>query len=65
LTKVVEIIIAEDSELLLDGNKSILAEHDDFHYHCEDLQADLAGIRSDAEKRTANLELSVKSAGEK
>jgi hypothetical protein len=27
----------EDYDLLLEGNKSLLAERDDFHYHCEDL----------------------------
>jgi hypothetical protein len=27
----------EDYGLLLEGNKSLLAERDDFCYHCEDL----------------------------
>jgi hypothetical protein len=27
----------KDYDLLLEGNKSLLAERDDFCYHCEDL----------------------------
>jgi hypothetical protein len=46
----------KDYNLLLEGNKSLLAEHNDFHYHCEDLKAELAEVHSDAEKRTTNLE---------
>jgi hypothetical protein len=50
----------KDYNLLMEGNKSLLAEHNDFSYHCEDLKAELAKVRSDAEKRTADLEAKVK-----
>jgi hypothetical protein len=46
----------------MDGNKSLLDEHNDFRYRCEDFQAELAGVCSNAEKRTADLESRVKSA---
>jgi hypothetical protein len=46
----------------IDGNKSLLDEHNDFRYRCEDFQAELAGVCSNAEKRTADLESRVKSA---
>jgi hypothetical protein len=46
----------------MEGNKSLLAERNDFRYHCEDLKAELAEVHSNAEKRTANLEARVKSA---
>jgi hypothetical protein len=52
----------KDYVLLLDGNKSLVAECDDFRYHCEDLQAEFAEVHSNAEKRTINLESKVKSA---
>jgi hypothetical protein len=48
--------------LLMEGNKSLLAERNDFRYRCEDLKAELAEVHSDAEKRTANLEVRVKAA---
>jgi hypothetical protein len=51
----------EDYELLMDGNKSLLAECDDFRYHSEDLQAELAEVCSDAKKIIAILESKVKS----
>jgi hypothetical protein len=37
-------------DLLLEGNKSLLAKRDDFHLCCEDLQAELAEVRSKAKK---------------
>jgi hypothetical protein len=52
----------EDYDLLLEGNKSLLAERDDFCYHCEDLRAELAEVRSRAKKQIADLEAKVKSA---
>jgi hypothetical protein len=51
-----------DYNLLMEGNKSLLAERNDFRYRCEDLKAELAEVHSDAEKRTANLEVRVKAA---
>jgi hypothetical protein len=51
----------EDYNLLMDGNKSLLAERDEFYYYCKDLSAELAEAHYDAEKRTATLELKVKS----
>jgi hypothetical protein len=52
----------EDYDLLLEGNKSLLAERDDFRYHCEDLQAELAEVCSRAKKQIADLEVKVESA---
>jgi hypothetical protein len=51
-----------DYILLMDGNKSLLAEHDELCYCCEDLSAELAEARSEAEKKTVTLELKIKSA---
>jgi hypothetical protein len=50
----------EDYDLLLEGNKSLLAERDDFHYHCKDLWAELAEERSGAGKQIADLEAKIK-----
>jgi hypothetical protein len=52
----------EDYDLLMEGSKSLLAERDDFHCHCEDLQVELAEVHSDAKKQIADLEARVKSA---
>jgi hypothetical protein len=52
----------EDYILLLEGNKSLLAERNDFHYRCEDLKAELTEVHSDAQKRTADLEVRAKAA---
>jgi hypothetical protein len=41
----------EDYDLLLGGNKILLAECDDFRYRCEDLLAELAEVRSGAKKQ--------------
>jgi hypothetical protein len=51
----------EDYDLLLEGNKSFMSEHDEFFYCREDLKADLMKVRSDAEKNVADLEATVKS----
>jgi hypothetical protein len=51
----------KDYDLLLEGNKSLLAECDDFRYHCEDLQVEFAEVRSHAKKQIADLELKVES----
>jgi BMFP domain-containing protein YqiC len=51
----------EDYTLLMEGNKSLLADHNDFHHHCEDLEIELAEVRSDAKKKVADLEARVKS----
>jgi hypothetical protein len=52
----------EDYDLLMEGNKSLLAERNEFCYHCEDLNVELAKVHSDAEKIITNLEVRVKSA---
>jgi hypothetical protein len=52
----------EDYDLLLEGNKSFLAERDNLRFRCEDLQAELAEVRSDTKKQIADLEVKVKSA---
>jgi hypothetical protein len=52
----------DDYNLLLKGNKSLLAEHNDFCYRCEDLKAELAKAHFDAQKKTANLEARVRAA---
>jgi hypothetical protein len=49
----------KDYNLLMEGNKSLLAECNDFHYRCKDLKAELAEVRFDAKKRTANMEAKV------
>jgi hypothetical protein len=49
----------EDYDLLLEGNKSLLAERDDFHYCCEDLQAELVVVCSGAKMKIADLEAKV------
>jgi FtsZ-binding cell division protein ZapB len=51
----------EDYTMLMEGNKSLLAEHNDFHHHCEDLEIELVEVRSDAKKKVADLEVRVKS----
>jgi hypothetical protein len=50
----------EDYDLLLERNKSLLDEHDDFCYQCEDLRAKLLEVRSKAKKHIADLEVKVK-----
>jgi hypothetical protein len=52
----------KDYNLLMEGNKSLLAERNDFHYYCEDLKVELAEVRSNTKKRIADLEVRVKSA---
>jgi hypothetical protein len=52
----------DDYNLLLEGNKSLLAESNDFHYHCKDLKAELVEARSNAQWRTADLEARVRAA---
>jgi hypothetical protein len=47
----------DDYNLLMEGNKSLLAERNDFCYRCEDLKAELAEAHSDAQKKTADLEV--------
>jgi hypothetical protein len=52
----------KDYNLLMAGNESLLAERNDFCYHCEDLEKELTKVCSDAEQRTAALQLKIKSA---
>jgi hypothetical protein len=54
--------VIEDYDLLLEGNKRLLAERDDLCFCCEDLQAQLAEVRADAKKQIAYLEVKVESA---
>jgi hypothetical protein len=49
----------EDYDMLLEGNKSLLVERDDLHFRCEDLQAELAEVRSDTKKQIVDLEAKV------
>jgi hypothetical protein len=50
----------EGYSLLLEGNKSLLAERIDFRCRCEDLRVELVEVRCDAKKRIADLEAKVK-----
>jgi hypothetical protein len=52
----------EDYDMMLEGNKSLLAECDDFRFCCEDLQVELVEVHSDAKKQIADLEAKVESA---
>jgi hypothetical protein len=52
----------EDYDLLLEGNKSFLAECDDLYFHCEGLHAELAEVRSDDKKQITDPEAKVGSA---
>jgi hypothetical protein len=52
----------EDYDLLMEGNKSLMAARDEFRYRCEDLKVELARVGSDAEKNIADLEARLKSA---
>jgi hypothetical protein len=52
----------EDFNLLMADNSSLLAERNDFHYHCEDLEKERVELRSEAWKRITDLEARVKSA---
>jgi hypothetical protein len=45
----------EDYDLLMEGNKSLLVERDEFHYRCEDLKVELVRDRSDAKKNITSL----------
>jgi hypothetical protein len=47
---------------LMEGNKSLLAEHNDFQYRCEDLQVELREAHFDTKKQIADLEARVRSA---
>jgi hypothetical protein len=51
---------SEGYSLLLEGNKSLLAERIDFRCRCEDLWVELVEVRCDAKKRIADLEAKVK-----
>jgi hypothetical protein len=52
----------EDYNRLMEGNKSLLAERNDFQYHFEDLQVELIEAHFDAKKQITNLEARVRSA---
>jgi hypothetical protein len=49
----------EDYTLLMEGNKRLVAERDDFHHCCEGLDAEVAEVRSYAKKKVADLEMRV------
>jgi hypothetical protein len=52
----------EDCNRLMEGNKSLLAERNDFQYRFEDLQVELREAHFDAKKQITNLEARVRSA---
>jgi hypothetical protein len=53
---------AEEYEVLQLGNVSLLVEHNDICYWCEDMEAWLAKVRSDFAVSIASLEAKIKSA---
>jgi hypothetical protein len=52
----------EDYELLMNGNKSLLAEHDALHERSEDLESELMKARASAAEDIAAFEARIKSA---
>jgi hypothetical protein len=52
----------EDYNLLLEGNKSLLAKHNTLHDRSEDLEFELTKTRASAIKGIAALEAKIKSA---
>jgi hypothetical protein len=52
----------KDYALLMEGYKSLLAQRDDFHHHCEGLEVEVAEVGFDAKKKVADLEGRVKCA---
>jgi hypothetical protein len=52
----------EDYNRLMEGNKSLLAERNDFQYRFEDLQVELREAHFDAKKQITNLEARGRSA---
>jgi hypothetical protein len=52
----------DDYNLLLVGNNSLLVECNDFKYHCQDLEKEVAEARSEAKRIITDLETKVKSA---
>jgi chromosome segregation ATPase len=52
----------EDYDLFLEGNKSLLADHNELRYRSEDLESELAKVRSSAAESIAVLEARIKSA---
>jgi hypothetical protein len=52
----------EDYNLLLEGNNSLLAEHNELRYHSEDLESKLAEVCSSAVEDIAALEAIIRSA---
>jgi chromosome segregation ATPase len=52
----------EDYNLLQEGNKSLLAEHDELRYRSEDLESELARVRSSAAEDIIALKSRIRSA---
>jgi hypothetical protein len=52
---------AKEYEVLQLGNASLLAEHNDFCYRCEDLEVGIAKVHSDSVVSIASLEGEIKS----
>jgi hypothetical protein len=50
----------EDYNLLMQGNKSLLAEHDEFCYHSDDMENELVKAHSSAKESIADLEAKIK-----
>jgi hypothetical protein len=53
------IIAPEDYELLVEGNRKLISQHDQLKHRCESLQAE---AHCDAEKQIADLQVRVRSA---
>jgi hypothetical protein len=52
----------KDYNLLQEGNKSLLAEHSELRYCCEDLESELAKVHSSVVEDVAALESRIRSA---
>jgi hypothetical protein len=52
----------EDYNLLMEGNKSLLAERDEFRYRSSDLETEPSQVRSNAKMSVSDLETRIKSA---
>jgi hypothetical protein len=46
----------EDYTLLMEGNKCLLVERNDFRHHCEGLEVELVEFHSDTKKKVVDLE---------
>jgi hypothetical protein len=51
----------EDYNLLMEGNKSLLPEHNELCHRSDDMESKLAKVRSSAEEGIAGLEAKIRS----